>query len=110
MAESNNKWCNYYVSEEYVLVHNKCNKHVDKKSLQEALDYKDKIMTDSGEIIKKGDMEFHVGDDPCWTWRFDNHPGTNDRNGSHINVEKWKKPYGSKNNNVFRDIHIWYPK
>lgn len=44
---------NYYVSEENVLVHNKCNKPVDKNSLQYALTYKDEFMTDSGEIIKK---------------------------------------------------------
>ena len=74
------------------------------------MEFKDKFMTNSSEIIIKDGKEFHIGEDPCWTWRFNNHPGKDGRSGSHINVEKWKKPFGLKGNDVIRDIHIWYPE
>ncbi len=92
-----------------LVVHNNCTKrNIDVSSEQEAIDTANARVGKNQKIVYKDGKEFHVSEDGYWTWRKDFHKAPGRPAQNHINVERWKYPFGAKENKILENIHIWY--
>ena len=101
----------YVIGNDLLVVHNGCkNKDIDFDSMDDAIKYADDALGPNSTIVNKQGKDFHTSADGNWTWRKDYHGTTKRSPQDHINLEKWKFPFGTKNNKKLANIHLWYKK
>ena len=99
----------YYVSESGILVHNDCKKiNLEFESYEDAVDYANNVLGPNSTIIDKNGVTFNVSSDGHWTWRLDYHGTLSRMPQAHINLERWKLPFGTKGNTLLENRHLWF--
>ncbi len=74
--------------------------------MDDAIKYADDVISPNSTVINKNGVDFHVSADGKWTWRFDQGHGVGKYSGPHINLERWKNPFGPGGNKILENIHL----
>ena len=77
-------------------------------SFDDAANYANKVIGSKPTVVNKNGVTFNVSSNSNWTWRLDYHGTFSRLPQAHINLERWKLPFGTKGNTPLENIHLWF--